>query len=36
MNMQSRQEIGEQLSFALYGAASRMNRLHKPLLARWD
>lgn len=33
MNMQSRQEIGTQLSFALYGAASRMNRLHKPLLA---
>ncbi|MBV6692810.1 MarR family winged helix-turn-helix transcriptional regulator [Serratia quinivorans] len=32
MNMQSRQEIGTQLSFALYGAASRMNRLHKPLL----
>ena len=31
--MQSRQEIGTQLSFALYGAASRMNRLHKPLLA---
>ncbi|MEG5898742.1 MarR family transcriptional regulator [Enterobacter bugandensis] len=30
--MQSRQEIGTQLSFALYGAASRMNRLHKPLL----
>lgn len=32
MNMQSRQEIGTQLSFALYGAASRMNRLHKPFL----
>lgn len=32
MSMQSRQEIGTQLSFALYGAASRMNRLHKPLL----
>ena len=31
MSMQSRQEIGTQLSFALYGAASRMNRLHKPL-----
>ncbi|WP_407437168.1 MarR family winged helix-turn-helix transcriptional regulator [Lelliottia sp.] len=32
MSMQSRQQIGTQLSFALYGAASRMNRLHKPLL----
>lgn len=32
MSMQSRQEIGTQLSFALYGAASRMNRLHKPML----
>lgn len=32
MNMLSRQEIGTQLSFALYGAASRMNRLHKPFL----
>lgn len=27
-----RSGIGKQLSFALYGAASRMNRLHKPLL----
>ncbi|MCP2072604.1 UNVERIFIED_ORG: AcrR family transcriptional regulator/DNA-binding MarR family transcriptional regulator [Pseudomonas lini] len=25
-------EVGEQLSFALYGAANRMIRLHKPLL----
>ncbi|MBU9826867.1 MarR family winged helix-turn-helix transcriptional regulator [Rahnella perminowiae] len=32
MNMQSRQETGTQLSFALYGAANRMNRLHKPFL----
>ncbi|HKN05470.1 MAG TPA: MarR family transcriptional regulator [Buttiauxella sp.] len=32
MNKSSRQEIGTQLSFALYGAASRMNRLHKPYL----
>lgn len=30
--MQTRREIGTQLSFALYGAASRMNRLHKPFL----
>lgn len=30
--MQTRREIGTQLSFALYGAANRMNRLHKPLL----
>lgn len=33
MNMQTRQELGTQLSFALYGAANRMNRLHKPFLA---
>lgn len=26
------QEIGTQLSFALYGAANRMNRMHKPFL----
>lgn len=32
MNKPSGQEIGTQLSFALYGAASRMNRLHKPYL----
>ncbi len=25
-------EIGTQLSFALYGAANRMNRMHKPFL----
>lgn len=28
----SRGEVGTQLSFALYGAANRMARLHKPLL----
>ena len=33
MTTQARREIGTQLSFALYGAASRMNRLHKPFLA---
>ena len=27
-----RGEVGQQLSFALYGAANRMVRLHKPLL----
>ncbi|KPW70133.1 MULTISPECIES: MarR family winged helix-turn-helix transcriptional regulator [Pseudomonas syringae group] len=27
-----RREVGTQLSFALYGAANRMIRLHKPLL----
>ena len=27
-----RREIGTELSFALYGAASRMNRMHKPFL----
>ncbi|VDR27913.1 MarR family winged helix-turn-helix transcriptional regulator [Raoultella terrigena] len=32
MKTQTRREIGTQLSFALYGAASRMNRLHKPFL----
>jgi DNA-binding MarR family transcriptional regulator len=32
MTTQARREIGTQLSFALYGAASRMNRLHKPFL----
>ncbi|MGB8666511.1 MAG: MarR family transcriptional regulator [Serratia inhibens] len=32
MKTQARREIGTQLSFALYGAASRMNRLHKPFL----
>ncbi|CAG2095755.1 MarR family transcriptional regulator [Xanthomonas euroxanthea] len=26
------QSVGEQLSFALYGAAGRVTRLHKPLL----
>lgn len=30
--MQTPQQIGTQLSFALYGAANRMNRLHKPFL----
>ncbi|CAN7509653.1 MarR family winged helix-turn-helix transcriptional regulator [Rhizobium sp. LjRoot254] len=28
----SRRELGTQLSFALYGAANRMARLHKPFL----
>jgi DNA-binding MarR family transcriptional regulator len=28
----SRREVGTQLSFALYGAANRMARLHKPFL----
>ncbi|RMV40406.1 Organic hydroperoxide resistance transcriptional regulator [Pseudomonas syringae pv. maculicola] len=28
----ARREVGTQLSFALYGAANRMIRLHKPLL----
>ncbi|MGE6107704.1 MarR family winged helix-turn-helix transcriptional regulator [Aeromonas sobria] len=32
MNDKENQEIGKQLSFALYGAANRMNRLHKPFL----
>lgn len=32
MKTEARREIGTQLSFALYGAASRMNRLHKPFL----
>jgi len=32
MNMKERREIGTELSFALYGAASRMNRMHKPFL----
>lgn len=32
MKTQARREIGTQLSFALYGAASRMNRMHKPFL----
>lgn len=35
MNFQSgnvRREIDKQLTFALYGAASRMIRMHKPLL----
>lgn len=27
-----RREIGTELSFALYGAAGRMNRMHKPFL----
>lgn len=27
-----RREVGQQLSFALYGAANRMARLHKPFL----
>jgi MarR family transcriptional regulator, organic hydroperoxide resistance regulator len=30
--MGSSNELGQQLSFALYGAANRMVRLHKPLL----
>jgi len=30
--MNSRREVGTQLSFALYGAANRMARLHKPFL----
>jgi len=29
---QTGHEVGKQLSFALYGAANRMARLHKPLL----
>jgi len=29
---ETRGEVGQQLSFALYGAANRMVRLHKPLL----
>lgn len=29
---ETRAEVGHQLSFALYGAANRMVRLHKPLL----
>jgi len=29
-----RSEVGQQLSFALYGAANRMARLHKPYLER--
>lgn len=32
MSSESRADIGKQLSFALYGAASRMNRMHKPFL----
>ncbi|WP_320153828.1 MarR family transcriptional regulator [uncultured Tolumonas sp.] len=32
MNNKERKEIGTQLSFALYGAANRMNRLHKKFL----
>ncbi|KIQ36485.1 MarR family winged helix-turn-helix transcriptional regulator [Pseudomonas viridiflava] len=28
----TRREVGQQLSFALYSAANRMARLHKPLL----
>ncbi|MGK5078291.1 MarR family winged helix-turn-helix transcriptional regulator [Janthinobacterium sp. HLX7-2] len=28
----ARREVGQQISFALYGAANRMARLHKPLL----
>jgi DNA-binding MarR family transcriptional regulator len=31
-NTQRRREVGTQLSFALYGAANRMTRLHKPFL----
>lgn len=30
--MKARHAVGTQLSFALYGAANRMARLHKPLL----
>lgn len=31
-SVSARNELGEQLSFALYGAANRMIRLHKPFL----
>lgn len=31
-NSKARREVGMQLSFALYGAANRMARLHKPFL----
>lgn len=30
--LEVRREVGQQLSFALYGAANRMIRLHKPFL----
>ena len=30
--LETRREVGMQLSFALYGAANRMARLHKPFL----
>ena len=30
--LEARREVGQQLSFALYGAANRMVRLHKPFL----
>ena len=32
INLNARGEVGMQLSFALYGAANRMARLHKPFL----
>ncbi|MEI7063367.1 MarR family winged helix-turn-helix transcriptional regulator [Dickeya chrysanthemi] len=32
MNNKQRREIGTELSFALYGAANRMNRMHKIFL----
>ncbi|MGV6481426.1 MarR family winged helix-turn-helix transcriptional regulator [Pantoea agglomerans] len=32
MKPKENMEIAKQLSFALYGAANRMNRLHKPFL----
>jgi DNA-binding MarR family transcriptional regulator len=32
VNNSERREIGTELSFALYGAAGRMNRMHKPFL----
>jgi len=31
-SIDTHQEVGKQLSFALYGAANRMARLHKPFL----
>lgn len=30
--LEARREVGQQLSFALYGAANRVVRLHKPFL----
>ena len=32
MKKETAQEVGMQLSFAIYGAANRVARLHKPLL----